>query len=262
MKKTKKAFTLAELLISMAIVGVISVLMIPVMQNAQDKILETETAHFHSMMSEAIKQYMTDNDIEDLKASDMVENRNSRTTDRGSERYYAVQGVDNFINKYLKVKKACSYYGSDRYDCFPETMKSIKNSYNIDYQRRERDSKAYVLSNGAVLAMRPFAVWANGGARGAEVQFDVNGKKGPNTAGRDIWYFVILFDGTITDRVLSHWESRSYKSSGSNGLYWPDYMINNLANNRKYKCTGENGFSDYAGGCFARFEANGFKFDY
>ena len=69
----KKAFTLAEVLITLGIIGVVAALTLPsVVQNYQKRSLEVATQKFYSVMSQAIKQYMADVGVDDLRQSSLI----------------------------------------------------------------------------------------------------------------------------------------------------------------------------------------------
>jgi len=254
----KKAFTLAELLISMAIIGVISVLMVPVFNSTQKKALEVGTAHFHSMMSQAIKHYMVDNEIETLSDAPMFYKDYVYDEETAEENTVAEQKaydeLNDFFYKYLKVKKVCSNlkFGVDN-ECFPTRISNINEDVdNLIYIT----DRAYVLDNGVVLSMKPPTH-----GRPATLQVDINGKKGPNTVGRDIWSMSVYADGVVSEHLHMYTMKKRFRQD-------PDEMarrIKRIANMRfAYFCSDLYGSGTwrYGAGCFARFENNGFKFDY
>ena len=67
----KKAFTLAEVLIAMTIVGIVSVLTVPsVMQNTFTKTNVAKLQAVYAQVSQAVKQAMIDERITDLNDSE------------------------------------------------------------------------------------------------------------------------------------------------------------------------------------------------
>ena len=69
----KRGFTLAEVLIAMTIVGIISVLTVPsVMQNTFTKANIAKLQAVHAQVSQAVKQAMVDERINDLRDSEFV----------------------------------------------------------------------------------------------------------------------------------------------------------------------------------------------
>ena len=100
----------------------------------------------------------------------------------------------------------------------------------------------YVLADGTVF-----------GASGSDpirITFDVNGRKGPNTLGRDLWTFYAYNDGSIDDMGLTPNVRKNNTSS----------QINNTVATNFTSCKAGN--SSYGSGCFGHFLRNKFKFDY
>lgn len=272
----KNAFTLAEILIAMVIIGVVSLLMLPVLQNAQTKSLETSTAHFHSMMTQAFKHYMADNDAVSLCETELcfdpVSNSNL-SNDLNS----ISKVVDNFMYKYLTVSKVCDY--TSRYSCFNSTIKNYTESNNNTDDVKQGTNfmlyqhilwsigsssamqgvnvngffKIYVLDNGNVIYLIPPS-----NRRPGNIQVDINGKKGPNRAGRDIWMMSVYADGVVSEGLHRFIMKDSYKNNPSNMMSARNGLINSKFNACKYNMN----VWKYGGGCFARFEDRGFKFDY
>ena len=94
----KKAFTLAEVLITLGIIGVVAALTLPaVIQNYQKRSLEVATKKFYSVITQAVKQYMTDEGIDDLRGSSL-----SVSDDDSDE--IADAKNDEFFKKYLNAQ--------------------------------------------------------------------------------------------------------------------------------------------------------------
>ena len=76
---------------------------------------------------------------------------------------------------------------------------------------------------------------------------DVNGYKGPNRGGRDIWNLNVYYDGTINEPHLN-----------------PECMADSSCARRTMNSQFYNRcLTSYDGdGCFGRFKDRGFKFDY
>ena len=170
----RAAFTLAEVLITLGIIGVVAAMTMPTLINkTQNKQLQTAFKVAYSTFSQAVMN--------------MREERGP-----GIKDYYAVQELDengNFVSyphrnefyedfyKYskLKVIGECNYTGKI-----------------MNYNRTAEAYTAYIgagteklkdaLSNGMCSN-----VLVNGGA--LQIAFDVNGTKGPNQLGHDIFYF-------------------------------------------------------------------------
>ncbi len=232
----KKAFTLAEVLITLGIIGVVAAMTMPTLiQNQQKRSLEVATQKFYSMMSQAVKQYMADYGVDDLRNSPLVIYDNEYEGDR------AQKACEGFVQKYLKVVKVCED------GCFADTYTkqngevswSIGSGVNIPINRGK-----FVLADGAVLdVLYGSESWGPIG-----LYVDINGKKGPNKIGYDLWWMDIYHDGSIDESIPR--ECRK----GSN------HNCNSSEKRAKRFDSCQHG-NDY-GGCFGHFLENGFKFDY
>ena len=229
----KFAFTLAEVLITLTVIGVVAAMVLPnLMKHYEKKTLETQTKHFYSMMTLAVHNYMADNKIDDLTDSPLFCER----FESGEE---CEKDVRDFIMKYLKVALVCRNINSVDNSCYETTAKVIdKRSENHGSWGPD-----YILAHGYAMHVRempnpqsPF-----------NIIVDVNGEAGPNRGGRDIWNINVYYDGTING---AHLNPECVKDSSCT-----QRTINRLFYS---KC-----FTSYDGdGCFGHFRENGFKFDY
>ena len=249
----KKAFTLAEVLITLGIIGVVAAMTMPsLIQNYQKKALATQTQKFYSMMSQAVKQYMADYGVDDLRntplASDNYED---------SESPEAMASIRDFVTKYLKVVQECeSIEGEDdagrllHNNCFAPVYRWLNNSLdNFSYTLG-----TYILADGSVIVIN---------YRGGNKDYpgpillgvDVNGKKGPNKYGYDYFEMSIFYDGVIDESTLTP-ECRKEGKCSNTGF---DAQTAAELREAKYKndCTVV-GYS----GCFGHLLNNNFKFDY
>lgn len=244
----KKAFTLAEVLITLGIIGVVAAMTMPTLiQNHQKRSLEVATQKFYSMMSQAVRQYMADEDVDDLRntwlASDNQDDWRSPQ---------AKASIENFITRYLKVVKECT---DNADECFAEKYKTWDNqevSMNNFYN-------SYVLSDGSVVLAEHVGTYGP-----IALYVDVNGKKGPNKIGYDLWNMDIFYDGSIDETTINP-ECKKGVVSPESGMLCGGYG-NNPKEVRKNKfdyCHDDGtNFGGAYGGCFGHFMENGFKFDY
>ena len=101
----KYGFTLNEMLLSMAIIGVISALVIPnVMTNYQKKVYLTELRKINNDISSAVTKYMAAQHVDNLEDSSI--------TDNG--------GLRSFITNYFEIARDCgdNCYKSEDEKCF------------------------------------------------------------------------------------------------------------------------------------------------
>ena len=248
--KRKIAFTLAEVLITLGIIGVVAAMTLPTLiQNHQKRSLEVATQKFYSTMSQAVKKYMADEGVDDLRNTPLAGN-NYEEIDSPE----AIASIKDFVTKYLKVVEECDHEANN---CFAPVYKSWDGSalYNnfttgANWDRR-RD---YILADGAVIR-----IGYNGGDSPIDLYVDVNGKKGPNRVGYDLWNMSIFYDGVIEESLVGP-ECRGRIDSKYDGDYYKciEYTAHEKRETRFEDICQEGSY----GGCFGHFLENNFKFDY
>ena len=239
--KYKTAFTLAEVLITLGIIGVVAAMTMPTLiQHFQKKSLETQTQRFYSMMSQAVKQYMADYGVDDLRNTPLACSSNPGTYEDSCAE--VINSIKNFVTKYLNIVKIC-----EQDECF--ASKYVTNDgRNVGLIQEGLDAYLdFVLVDGNVLKIGYFNADLP-----INLIIDVNGKKGPNKVGYDLWTMSIFYDGTIDEGWLNP-ECKKNKEL----CYRPE-NIDKLRDMRFQDCLGG---SQY-GGCFGHFLNNNFKFDY
>ena len=182
MLKKRSAFTLAEVLITLGIIGIISVMVLPrMLRSMEDKVLITQTKHFYSLMSQTTKTYMANNGIYSLK--NMIDCSQVRcTTDQKANT------VQHMVETTLKVARKCERAK----DCYTEVRIGDNAFIAIENMLHNSNAPAYALLDGYIVAL-------SRESRNDDIRLvvDVNGQDAPNKLGRDIWFMYIQNDGTI-----------------------------------------------------------------
>ena len=169
----KAAFTLAEVLITLGIIGVVAAMTMPsLIQNYQEKATVTKLKKCYSLVSQAYVSILNDEGGSDtLQAGDDLE-------------------MMEKFGKYLKYQKTC---GRNK-GCFPNvTYKSVTgNGYN-KWEDDTTDRSRAILTDGTLIMFNKSAMWRGneGNYLYAQIYVDINGFKGPNQLGRDFFYFYI-----------------------------------------------------------------------
>ena len=89
----KKAFTMAEVLVTLGIIGIVSAMTVPTfLQNHQRKSYVTQIHKIYNEMQQAALQYMTDRNAVNLIEAGLI-------TD--------INAVDTFMKTYFRVIKEC-----------------------------------------------------------------------------------------------------------------------------------------------------------
>ena len=178
----RAAFTLAEVLITLAVIGVVAVLTIPgLIKNHNEKAWSTAQDVFTKRLEVATRQMNTE------------------------EKLAGYDNTMDFVNelkKYIKITRVCD--NSEITKCFnkqviwnegdePVDMSAIKNAQNFGLDW-ESDTVAVQFANGvnAVIAYNPNATQDpfnnqfNATSNSMAILYDVSGNKNPNTNGKDI----------------------------------------------------------------------------
>ena len=171
--KKFKGFTLAEVLVTLGIIGVVSAMTVPtLMQNYQRQSYVTQLHKTYNEMSQALLRYQTDRNALNLTEAGLT----------------SQDAVNDFIRTYFKNVKECDSMDN----CFADSYKSMNGETVNSYSRTV---KSFVLANGA--AIRPgyspstFSI--------VNLSVDINGAKGPNIVGRDLFWLYIYKNGLIDD---------------------------------------------------------------
>ena len=169
-------FTLTEILLAIAIVGLIAALVLPAMvTNYQNRALELGFNRELNALNETVRGLAVTENKLDFFSTIMY-------SDSEPEGYDETSG--KFVKKYLKVSKYC---GDNNGDCFAEKY----YNYNDSTHKKEVYEPLYKgacasLKNGASICITPQV----GGTQIAGF-LDINGKKGPNILNRDLRPFTI-----------------------------------------------------------------------
>lgn len=168
----KAAFTLAEVLITLGIIGVVTAMTMPsLIQNYQEKATVTKLKKCYSLVSQAYVSILNDEGGSDtLQAGDDLE-------------------MMEKFGKYLKYQKTC---GRNK-GCFPNvTYKSVTgNDYN-KWEDYTTDRSRAILTDGTLIMFNKNGIWVGeGNYLYAQIYVDINGFKGPNQLGKDFFYFYI-----------------------------------------------------------------------
>jgi len=197
------AFTLAEVLVTLGIIGVVSAMTVPsLMQNYQRQSYVTQLHKVYNELSQAAMRYMTDNNSVNLKEAGLTN----------------AVSIDAFVKKYFKVVKECGTNGTD---CFGSGYKKIDGS-GLSPTFNSEKSRSYVLANGASIG-----IIINSNNK-IQIHVDINGSKGPNIIGRDVFALILYENGLLDDfcteapceKETRETKFNSYCTGSSDGIWW------------------------------------------
>ncbi|MDR1168004.1 MAG: type II secretion system GspH family protein [Heliobacteriaceae bacterium] len=190
------AFTLAEVLITLGIIGVVASLTMPTLiQNYQEKATVVKLKKIYSMLSQAYQAASMENgDPTNWGLKDTPD-----TTSEGSRNLYNI-----LIQPYFNVIKYCDVQPGCFYSQYSKTLQGDEFKENFDTNRRIK----FVLNDGIIMMVSSYSSKCSydDGYHVLDpfcgnVMLDINGKKSPNTFGIDIFQFLITKDSLLPDGI-------------------------------------------------------------
>lgn len=182
----KKAFTLAEVLITLGIIGVVAALTIPTLvNNYRKKQFETGLKKEYSVLLQALDMYKQDNETP-LKKED---------TDQSHGEF------KNKIKPYLKILVDCGDEQAGKYEAkcvqngyYTQDKKYTYKTYSGNIANEDLfDDGQIILNDGSHLLFENM-----GNGSDVFVSIDVNGyNKLPNKWGEDVFTFQLMNDGKL-----------------------------------------------------------------
>ena len=179
-----RAFTLAEVLITLGIIGVVAAMTMPsLIANHKEKETIAKLKKFYSVMSQAYLSVINENGT-----ADSWEKSTNNTADASKDLYMK-------FKPYISVIKEC---GKDK-GCFPDVYyKKLNGANSLNF---ENDGRYKIkLADGSTLAFYGFS--ALGGSDDVlssygAIYYDINGVKSPNQFGKDLFQITLLKDRII-----------------------------------------------------------------
>lgn len=175
MKKILKGFTLAEVLITLGIIGVVAAVTLPSLQvNVNQQALSSQISKTYSQLSEGLKMYMTNEGLDEFDPANF--------------------NVNNFARTYLQVQYVCNGENDD--NCFAPNYTTVRGNRSVSRANvlasLSNNDRGFILRDGTTLYMD-----------NTSITFDVNGRKGPNKIGYDVHSVLINNDGSIGPSIAS-----------------------------------------------------------
>ena len=178
-------FTLAEVLVTLGIIGVVSAMTVPtLMQNYQRKSYVTQLHKVYNEIQQASLQYMTDKNAINLREAGL--------TSRAA--------MLEFLNKYFKVVQTCEN-GDVRTPCFANEYKNMNGNSTIKNLTGWGAAACVTIASGATIMIdypSMYSITVDGTkSYNGHMLIDINGSQGPNITGRDLFYANFYDDGSI-----------------------------------------------------------------
>lgn len=211
MKKLKFSthigFTLSEVLISLAIIGIAAMLTLPTVRaNYQKKTQVAGLQRVYTLMADSVKMLLVDERAKNVYESSLRKNSSDSLEDTAGQ----------FLNKYFRVVKDC---GTSPTGCFATAYTNL-NGAAVTVPAT--NVYCVVIANGASICVSPLD--ENDAVFGTVIT-DVNGAAKPNISGRDLFMFHIYRDGFVGDRG-SKWKDITNCKSSTYGFGCFNRIVN------------------------------------
>ena len=232
---TQKAFTLSEVLITITILGVVSILIIPNMvQRYNERTIVTKVKMMYTM-------------IDKIVTYAQIEKGPISTWDIGiSNTSQGVNKVYQALRPYMDVYKDC---GNTLGQCFSSNQYKLLDGRNAWFGPSDKTFKSILLKNGIAMLF-----WSNGNQNCRSGKFcfsvfiDINGPKAPNKYGVDFFLLKYLYaipektdseDKMNKNDIQCNVKSKSGNRNGRDCKYWilykgnMDYLRRDITNELK-----------------------------
>ena len=195
MKNTKRdfAFTLAEVLITLGIIGVVAAMTLPTLLNKnEERVTVTKVKKFYSVMNQALLFAIKDNGYVNEWSFNQEDEDGNRVSDKFVQ----------YIKPYLKISKDC---GGNSGCITSDVYKHLDGTSWLRYNTSKWYYKM-ILADGSYLWIRTTYNGSNMECDASDagtygvcglMWTDINGKLPPNTFGKDVFVFFILSNRII-----------------------------------------------------------------
>ena len=202
--RRKFAFTLAEVLVTLGIIGVVAVLTVPnIISNYQKKVYVAQLQKAYSQLQQVFDLAMADDEVEYLADTELLQSINVAFAAEEDQSAFSSK-----LSEYMKIQKVCQPRD------FSDGCHSIRYTEPDGCDDSNYGVALQVFSaNGAIyffdLMKSPHAISDESCKRvkekggnvcayhSSEFAIDINGVKGPNRRARDLFYFVIDDKGQV-----------------------------------------------------------------
>ena len=255
--KKLSAFTLAEVLITLGVIGIVAAMTMPsLIANYQKKVWVNQLKKSVSVLEQGFRKMLADEGVDSLLDTKAW---TDNTVSYNLCDYLGAGdclGIENGLKTYFKISKI----GDDG---------SGSQDYSYSYLNKKNQKLNWhtwiVFADGMTLFDSSFYVHSgmdcsdgidaqNCKIAAADFKIDVNGQRGPNRIGRDIFGFILSTDGRLIP-FYSLEDKKSY--SGQANDYWRDDASKCGTPGKSDAEEKSDGF-----GCAARIIENGWEMDY
>lgn len=205
----KTAFTLAEVLITLGIIGVVAAITLPTLiQQHQKQVYVTQLKKALSTVQNMVTKITADEGASDLYSTSLFDGMCGRGKENCDDLFYGdaygdTSVLDNIVPKYIKIVKTCS---NSECNIKYGTISSPNDKYLISDLNQGMfpariGLKGYYSNDGAIFYFSyvgeigyigndgNYQSGVNPNSTGLVICIDVNGEKGPNLKDRDLFCY-------------------------------------------------------------------------
>ncbi len=198
----KKGFTLAEVLITLGIIGIVAAMTMPTLiQKHQEKVTVTQLKKTYSILSQALNLAVSEYGTVDNWDTYSYEADGDGILNTDKEGVIHRYTVTNLI-KHLKLSKDCGYKSEG---CFTDNgYKRLNGDTERNFELLNNQYYKAILSDGVSIAIEGYPPDVNSSEDRTygEIWVDINGPQKPNVVGKDLFLF-----GYTNKRILSYQSS-------------------------------------------------------
>ena len=203
----KKGFTLAEVLITLGIIGVVAARTIPTLiSNYQKRQFVTGLQKGYSIMNNALKMALAEDLTDNLNQTSLWQALPEDSISSGVGANTDFSEFVGVLSKYLKVQKYCN---PEEDGCFNIQYKMLNGDDDDGSYTKSNRLKVYT-ADGLVYYFRldktPGAWYDYDLPFSGYIGIDVNGDSGPNQNGRDYFDILVFNNGKLMFPGTQEWE--------------------------------------------------------
>ncbi len=267
MKRINKAFTLVEVLITLAIIGVVAALTIPtVITNYQKKMYVTQLKKSYNNIINGFRTYMASQGVtklSDTRLWEVYDGINAKACQDELRKIFKIDKIyyrDEIPDNYPKSYKFLNY--PTEQDTVSSLITLADGSSIVEFDVIKGSYRAFC-KNGRCSSLKELQdstgfstkYWERAGG----IDIDVNGPKGPNIVGRDLFSFEISSDGMLypyggADLAAFYLGITHDDAIEESSYYW------NNSNSGRYTCNTDK--KSEGKGCAGRIIEEGWEMKY
>jgi len=250
-KTARLGFTLAEVLITLGIIGVVAAIILPTLiNNFTNQKNVNQLKKSYSEISNTFKYMLAKEEVESLDETEFFRNFPGETQNSPRVPEY----LDTTLGKHFKILKTCH---RDDTDCNPikystlhgKPVTTLVNDYNfytvggqiIYFRELKKQRLPDEYNKNSQLAGCPAFI--------GNIGIDVNGEKGPNRWGRDYFSYRICVNGKLFAEGSKELAITSGAGQNYTSYWWKT----------SYCCSEKH---EPGHGCAGRVMEQGWKMDY